>query len=64
MCRPDATNPKLTRKDQVLAAVAAGARIKPLPDRPGMLRLMTGDTPIDAWQTALQSAKRALEDTQ
>jgi len=56
---------KLTKKAEVLAAVAAGAKIEvihtPCGQPSGLLRLVRGYQEIPAWQTALQSANRALE---
>lgn len=58
---------KLTKKAQVLAAVAAGAKIEVIFTQcgqpSGLLRLVRGCQEIPAWQTALQSANRALEVT-
>lgn len=57
----------LTRKSQVLEAVATGARIevifKPCGLPSGLLRLVRDGQEVRAWQTALQSANRALEVT-
>lgn len=50
----------LTRKSQVLAEVAAGATIEKCCDTPSLLRLVKAGREIPAWQTALQSASRAL----
>lgn len=55
----------LTRKSQVLEAVAAGARIEVIVEPSGLpsglLRLVRDGQEVRAWQTALQSANRALE---
>jgi hypothetical protein len=52
----------LTKTADVLAAVAAGARISAYPDAPGLLRLVDADgNEVRAWQTALKSAQRKLE---
>lgn len=53
----------LTKKEQVLAAVAAGCVIEKVEGKNGLLRLMDGDREVRAWLTALQSAARALEVT-
>lgn len=55
------SEPKLTKKAEVLAAVASGAKIVRVDGSPGLLRLIKGGHEIEAWQTALQSAARALE---
>ena len=59
------SEPKLTRKSEVLAAVAAGAKIeattRPCGLPSGLLRLVRDGREIPAWQTALKSANRALE---
>lgn len=52
--------PTLTKRNQVLAEVAAGATIEKCSDAPGMLRLVKAGREIRAWQTALQSASRVL----
>jgi hypothetical protein len=55
------SEPKLTRKDEVLSAVAMGAKIEKVDARGGLLRLVCDGREIPAWLTALKSAARALE---